>query len=219
MSNLTDESLNFNFDDLADSLQDSIVPEHKVEDNLVNDGFFDDSDDDFFDDDSEESTTLDANESPFSGVGSVENTVDDSFLDDELNKIFNQDSLVEEDSDDTEVDETIEQDDVPLEIVEDCDSYAEVIYPCLILNGANSIEEVEFLKTFSTDKFNSKAIYLYCEAKQGVCEVGYIKLDLQFLLTLSRMPGYTLFVVGSENSERNEINLLDANSLVKFISL
>ena len=83
----------------------------------------------------------------------------------------------------------------------------------------NPNEEVDFLRSFSTEKNNSKAIYLYCEAAQGVCEIGYIKLTLKFLLTLSRMPGYRLYSLYSDTSERNEIKLDDPEILSNFISL
>ena len=106
-----------------------------------------------------------------------------------------------------------------LESVIDESTYAEIKYPCLLLNGASTNEEVDFLRSFSTEKNNSKAIYLYCEAAQGVCEIGYIKLTLKFLLTLSRMPGYRLYSLYSDTSERNEIKLDDPEVLSNFISL
>ena len=76
-----------------------------------------------------------------------------------------------------------------------------------------------FIVAGCTEKNNSKAIYLYCEAAQGVCEIGYIKLTLKFLLTLSRMPGYRLYSLYSDTSERNEIKLDDPEVLSNFISL
>ena len=111
------------------------------------------------------------------------------------------------------------EDEVNLESVVDETAYAEINYPCLLLNGASTNEEVEFLRSFSTLENNSKAIYLYCEAPQGVCEIGYIKLNLKFLLTLSRMPGYRLYSLYSSTSERNEIKLDDPEFLRNFISL
>lgn len=184
--------------------------------------------DNFSKDDSEESTVGD-----FSKDDSEEPTVDDlskedesdeidSLLDDKLNQIFSTEDFdddFEQSAEEQNVDKYYQEDDVNLESVIDESTYAEIKYPCLLLNGASTNEEVDFLRSFSTEKNNSKAIYLYCEAAQGVCEIGYIKLTLKFLLTLSRMPGYRLYSLYSDTSERNEIKLDDPKVLSNFISL
>ena len=146
----------------------------------------------------------------------------DSLLDDKLNQIFSTEDFdddFEQSAEEQNVDKYYQEDDVNLESVIDESTYAEIKYPCLLLNGASTNEEVDFLRSFSTEKNNSKAIYLYCEAAQGVCEIGYIKLTLKFLLTLSRMPGYRLYSLYSDTSERNEIKLDDPEVLSNFISL
>lgn len=184
--------------------------------------------DNFNKDNSEESTVGD-----FSKEDSEEPTVDDlskedesdeidSLLDDKLNQIFSTEDFdddFEQSAEEQNVDKYYQEDDVNLESVIDESTYAEIKYPCLLLNGASTNEEVDFLRSFSTEKNNSKAIYLYCEAAQGVCEIGYIKLTLKFLLTLSRMPGYRLYSLYSDTSERNEIKLDDPEVLSNFISL
>ena len=184
--------------------------------------------DNFSKDDSEESTVGD-----FSKDDSEEPTVDDlskedesdeidSLLDDKLNQIFSTEDFdddFEQSAEEQNVDKYYQEDDVNLESVIDESTYAEIKYPCLLLNGASTNEEVDFLRSFSTEKNNSKAIYLYGEAAQGVCEIGYIKLTLKFLLTLSRMPGYRLYSLYSDTSERNEIKLDDPEVLSNFISL
>ena len=184
--------------------------------------------DNFSKDNSEESTVGD-----FSKDNSEESTVDDlskedesdeidSLLDDKLNQIFSTEDFdddFEQSAEEQNVDKYYQEDDVNLESVIDESTYAEIKYPCLLLNGASTNEEVDFLRSFSTEKNNSKAIYLYCEAAQGVCEIGYIKLTLKFLLTLSRMPGYRLYSLYSDTSERNEIKLDDPEVLSNFISL
>ena len=184
--------------------------------------------DNFSKDNSEESTVGD-----FSKDDSEEQTVDDlskedesdeidSLLDDKLNQIFSTEDFdddFEQSAEEQNVDKYYQEDDVNLESVIDESTYAEIKYPCLLLNGASTNEEVDFLRSFSTEKNNSKAIYLYCEAAQGVCEIGYIKLTLKFLLTLSRMPGYRLYSLYSDTSERNEIKLDDPEVLSNFISL
>lgn len=184
--------------------------------------------DNFSKDNSEESTVGD-----FSKDNSEEPTVDDfskedesdeidSLLDDKLNQIFSTEDFdddFEQSVEEQNVDKYYQEDDVNLESVIDESTYAEIKYPCLLLNGASTNEEVDFLRSFSTEKNNSKAIYLYCEAAQGVCEIGYIKLTLKFLLTLSRMPGYRLYSLYSDTSERNEIKLDDPEILSNFISL
>ena len=184
--------------------------------------------DNFSKDNSEESTVGD-----FSKDNSEELMVDnfskedesdeiDSLLDDKLNQIFSTedfDDNFEQSAEEQNVDKYYQEDDVNLESVIDESTYAEIKYPCLLLNGASTNEEVDFLRSFSTEKNNSKAIYLYCEAAQGVCEIGYIKLTLKFLLTLSRMPGYRLYSLYSDTSERNEIKLDDPEILSNFISL
>ena len=184
--------------------------------------------DNFNKDNSEESTVGD-----FSKDDSEEPTVDDlskedesdeidSLLDDKLNQIFSTEDFdddFEQSAEEQNVDKYYQEDDVNLESVIDESTYAEIKYPCLLLNGASTNEEVDFLRSFSTEKNNSKAIYLYCEAAQGVCEIGYIKLTLKFLLTLSRIPGYRLYSLYSDTSERNEIKLDDPEVLSNFISL
>ena len=184
--------------------------------------------DNFSKDNSEESTVGD-----FSKDDSEEPTVDDlskedesdeidSLLDDKLNQIFSTEDFdddFEQSAEEQNVDKYYQEDDVNLESVIDESTYAEIKYPCLLLNGASTNQEVDFLRSFSTEKNNSKAIYLYCEAAQGVCEIGYIKLTLKFLLTLSRMPGYRLYSLYSDTSERNEIKLDDPEVLSNFISL
>ena len=175
--------------------------------------------DNFSKDNSEESTVGD-----FSKDDSEEPTVDDlskedksdeidSLLDDKLNQIFSTEDF------DDDFEQSAEEQNVDKYYQEDESTYAEIKYPCLLLNGASTNEEVDFLRSFSTEKNNSKAIYLYCEAAQGVCEIGYIKLTLKFLLTLSRMPGYRLYSLYSDTSERNEIKLDDPEVLSNFISL
>ena len=170
---------------------------------------------DFSKDDSEEPTVDDLSKED-------ESDEIDSLLDDKLNQIFSTEDFdddFEQSAEEQNVDKYYQEDDVNLESVIDESTYAEIKYPCLLLNGASTNEEVDFLRSFSTEKNNSKAIYLYCEAAQGVCEIGYIKLTLKFLLTLSRMPGYRLYSLYSDTSERNEIKLDDPEVLSNFISL
>ena len=192
--------------------------------------------DNFSKDNSEESTvgdfSKDNSEEPMVGNSEESMTDDfskedesdeiDSLLDDKLNQIFSTEDFdddFEQSAEEQNVDKYYQEDDVNLESVIDESTYAEIKYPCLLLNGASTNEEVDFLRSFSTEKNNSKAIYLYCEAAQGVCEIGYIKLTLKFLLTLSRMPGYRLYSLYSDTSERNEIKLDDPEVLSNFISL
>lgn len=184
--------------------------------------------DNFSKDNSEESTvgdfSKDNSEEPMIDNFSKEDESDeiDSLLDDKLNQIFSTEDFdddFEQSAEEQNVDKYYQEDDVNLESVIDESTYAEIKYPCLLLNGASTNEEVDFLRSFSTEKNNSKAIYLYCEAAQGVCEIGYIKLTLKFLLTLSRMPGYRLYSLYSDTSERNEIKLDDPEILSNFISL
>lgn len=155
------------------------------------------------------------------GLGEDGFDVDDDELDDELEKLFDEvnDEVEDIPEEIPEEEKQYKEDEVNLESVVDETAYAEINYPCLLLNGASTNEEVEFLRSFSTVENNSKAIYLYCEAPQGVCEIGYIKLNLKFLLTLSRMPGYRLYSLYSSTSERNEIKLDDPEFLRNFISL
>lgn len=179
--------------------------------------------DDFSKDDSEELMVGNSEESMTDDFSKEDESDEiDSLLDDKLNQIFSTedfDDNFEQSAEEQNVDKYYQEDDVNLESVIDESTYAEIRYPCLLLNGASTNEEVDFLRSFSTEKNNSKAIYLYCEAAQGVCEIGYIKLTLKFLLTLSRMPGYRLYSLYSDTSERNEIKLDDPEVLSNFISL
>lgn len=238
MSFNLDSELDLNFDSssLADDLE-GFVKNYTVQESITEyskEPMTDDLSkeeptvDNFSKDNSEESTVGD-----FSKDDSEEPTVDDlskedesdeidSLLDDKLNQIFSTEDFdddFEQSAEEQNVDKYYQEDDVNLESVIDESTYAEIKYPCLLLNGASTNEEVDFLRSFSTEKNNSKAIYLYCEAAQGVCEIGYIKLTLKFLLTLSRMPGYRLYSLYSDTSERNEIKLDDPEVLSNFISL
>lgn len=169
----------------------------------------------------EEEDDYNTNDDLDDGLGEDGFDVDDDELDDELEKLFDEvDDEVEDIPEEIpEEEKQYKEDEVNLESIVDETAYAEINYPCLLLNGASTNEEVEFLRSFSTVENNSKAIYLYCEAPQGVCEIGYIKLNLKFLLTLSRMPGYRLYSLYSSTSERNEIKLDDPEFLRNFISL
>lgn len=238
MSFNLDSELDLNFDSssLADDLE-GFVKNDTVQESITEyskEPMIDDLSkeeptvDNFSKDNSEESTVGD-----FSKDDSEKPTVDDlskedesdeidSLLDDKLNQIFSTEDFdddFEQSAEEQNVDKYYQEDDVNLESVIDESTYAEIKYPCLLLNGASTNEEVDFLRSFSTEKNNSKAIYLYCEAAQGVCEIGYIKLTLKFLLTLSRMPGYRLYSLYSDTSERNEIKLDDPEVLSNFISL
>lgn len=238
MSFNLDSELDLNFD--SSSLADDL--EGFVKNDTVQESITEYSKEPMTDDLSKEEPTVDnfsKNNSEESTVGdfskddSEEPTVDDlskedesdeidSLLDDKLNQIFSTEDFdddFEQSAEEQNVDKYYQEDDVNLESVIDESTYAEIKYPCLLLNGASTNEEVDFLRSFSTEKNNSKAIYLYCEAAQGVCEIGYIKLTLKFLLTLSRMPGYRLYSLYSDTSERNEIKLDDPEILSNFISL
>lgn len=225
MSFNLDSELDLNFD--SSSLADDL--EGFVKNDTVQESTTEYSKEPMTDDLSKEEPTVDN----FSKDNSEEPTVDDlskedksdeidSLLDDKLNQIFSTEDFdddFEQSAEEQNVDKYYQEDDVNLESVIDESTYAEIKYPCLLLNGASTNEEVDFLRSFSTEKNNSKAIYLYCEAAQGVCEIGYIKLTLKFLLTLSRMPGYRLYSLYSDTSERNEIKLDDPEVLSNFISL
>lgn len=196
-------------------MTDDLSKEEPTVDNFSKDNSEESTVGDFSKDDSEEPTVDDLSKED-------ENDEIDSLLDDKLNQIFSTEDFdddFEQSAEEQNVDKYYQEDDVNLESVIDESTYAEIKYPCLLLNGASTNEEVDFLRSFSTEKNNSKAIYLYCEAAQGVCEIGYIKLTLKFLLTLSRMPGYRLYSLYSDTSERNEIKLDDPEVLSNFISL
>lgn len=225
MSFNLDSELDLNFD--SSSLADDL--EGFVKNDTVQESITEYSKEPMTDDLSKEEPTVDNfskdnSEEPMVDNFSKEDESDeiDSLLDDKLNQIFSTedfDDNFEQSAEEQNVDKYYQEDDVNLESVIDESTYAEIKYPCLLLNGASTNEEVDFLRSFSTEKNNSKAIYLYCEAAQGVCEIGYIKLTLKFLLTLSRMPGYRLYSLYSDTSERNEIKLDDPEILSNFISL
>ena len=204
-------------------MTDDLSKEEPTVDNFSKDNSEESTVGDFSKDDSEEPTVDDLSKEDKSDFSKEDESDEiDSLLDDKLNQIFSTEDFdddFEQSAEEQNVDKYYQEDDVNLESVIDESTYAEIKYPCLLLNGASTNEEVDFLRSFSTEKNNSKAIYLYCEAAQGVCEIGYIKLTLKFLLTLSRMPGYRLYSLYSDTSERNEIKLDDPEVLSNFISL
>lgn len=204
-------------------MTDDLSKEEPTVDNFSKDNSEESTVGDFSKDDSEEPMVGNSEESMTDDLSKEDESDEiDSLLDDKLNQIFSTEDFdddFEQSAEEQNVDKYYQEDDVNLESVIDESTYAEIKYPCLLLNGASTNEEVNFLRSFSTEKNNSKAIYLYCEAAQGVCEIGYIKLTLKFLLTLSRMPGYRLYSLYSDTSERNEIKLDDPEILSNFISL
>lgn len=204
-------------------MTDDLSKEEPMVDNFSKDNSEESTVGDFSKDNSEEPMVGNSEESMTDNFSKEDESDEiDSLLDDKLNQIFSTedfDDNFEQSAEEQNVDKYYQEDDVNLESVIDESTYAEIKYPCLLLNGASTNEEVDFLRSFSTEKNNSKAIYLYCEAAQGVCEIGYIKLTLKFLLTLSRMPGYRLYSLYSDTSERNEIKLDDPEILSNFISL
>lgn len=204
-------------------MTDDLSKEEPTVDNFSKDDSEETIADNFSKDNSEEPMVGNSEESMTDDLSKEDESDEiDSLLDDKLNQIFSTEDFdddFEQSAEEQNVDKYYQEDDVNLESVIDESTYAEIKYPCLLLNGASTNEEVDFLRSFSTEKNNSKAIYLYCEAAQGVCEIGYIKLTLKFLLTLSRMPGYRLYSLYSDTSERNEIKLDDPEVLSNFISL
>ena len=202
-------------------MTDDLSKEEPTVDNFSKDDSEETIADNFSKDNSEEPMVGNSEESMTDDFSKEDESDEiDSLLDDKLNQIFSTEDFdddFEQSAEEQNVDKYYQEDDVNLESVIDESTYAEIKYPCLLLNGASTNEEVDFLRSFSTEKNNSKAIYLYCEA--GVCEIGYIKLTLKFLLTLSRMPGYRLYSLYSDTSERNEIKLDDPEILSNFISL
>lgn len=204
-------------------MTDDLSKEEPTVDNFSKDDSEETIADNFSKDNSEEPMVGNSEESMTDDFSKEDESDEiDSLLDDKLNQIFSTEDFdddFEQSAEEQNVDKYYQEDDVNLESVIDESTYAEIKYPCLLLNGASTNEEVDFLRSFSTEKNNSKAIYLYCEAAQGVCEIGYIKLTLKFLLTLSRMPGYRLYSLYSDTSERNEIKLDDPEVLSNFISL
>lgn len=204
-------------------MTDDLSKEEPTVDNFSKDDSEETIADNFSKDNSEEPMVGNSEESMTDDLNKEDESDEiDSLLDDKLNQIFSTEDFdddFEQSAEEQNVDKYYQEDDVNLESVIDESTYAEIKYPCLLLNGASTNEEVDFLRSFSTEKNNSKAIYLYCEAAQGVCEIGYIKLTLKFLLTLSRMPGYRLYSLYSDTSERNEIKLDDPEILSNFISL
>ena len=86
------------------------------------------------------------------GLGEDGFDVDDDELDDELEKLFDEvDDEVEDIPEEIpEEEKQYKEDEVNLESVVDETAYAEINYPCLLLNGASTNEEVEFLRSFST---------------------------------------------------------------------
>ena len=206
-----------------EQMTDDLSKEEPTVDNFSKDDSEETIADNFSKDNSEEPMVGNSEESMTDDFSKEDESDEiDSLLDDKLNQIFSTEDFdddFEQSAEEQNVDKYYQEDDVNLESVIDESTYAEIKYPCLLLNGASTNEEVDFLRSFSTEKNNSKAIYLYCEAAQGVCEIGYIKLTLKFLLTLSRMPGYRLYSLYSDTSERNEIKLDDPEILSNFISL
>lgn len=203
--------------DLAASITDLVIEQNPnnnngEEQNLIN-SVTEQSDENFVE---IEDTEIDKDSTSISQLNFQEDLIekiDEIFDDDILNDIDN-------DSSNTTSQQYDDNDDVVLETVQD-DSiiYENIIYPCLIIKGVESIEEVEFLKRFCVDSSNTKSIFLYCFTNNDVAEIGYVKLTLDFLLILERMPNYKVVLLQSKNGKTIEVDLHNPDDLVKFISI
>lgn len=180
--------------------------------------------------------TIDQKDSDF-GEGNISGDLQDDLLT-RMDEIFNGiDDLTDDlyDSNDLDKNNQIEskndgsvideqncnqEERVDLETVED-DSviYEEVVYPCLIIRGVTSMEEIDFIKRFRVKTLDTKSIYVYIANRDNVAEIGYVELTIDFLLVLEKMPSYKVSLLQSKNGKMIDVDLHNPNDLVKFISI
>lgn len=90
-------------------------------------------------------------------------------------------------------------------------------YPCVFIDGIDTLEEVDFFSNLKTnDRGNILPLYIIIDGvTKRVCD-----FDLSFanLLLLSRMSNYKLKLFRDETNGR-EIDLSDPEELLLFITL
>lgn len=111
-------------------------------------------------------------------------------------------------------------DDVTLEVYDDSE-YKKAVsdnlnFPCVVLFGITTEEEVAFFKSRITD--DEMSLPLYGDLEGQKFYIGNLELSLNTLLSIRSIYDYKLLLMkNSENSV--SIDLDDADTLIKFIKL
>lgn len=106
-----------------------------------------------------------------------------------------------------------EVDDMSPSGLADADS---VKYPCIVIGGVTSEEEVKYFRNREVDEASS--LPMYCLVEGIPLGLGGLELSLVSLLALRTLFPYKVTLYRSVN-DSVEIDLNDANTLVKFIKL
>lgn len=89
-------------------------------------------------------------------------------------------------------------------------------YPCVVLEGVTSNEEIEFFRGRKPDA--AASVSLYCFVGDEPVHLGMIELTVKDLMMLRSIYDYKAVLYVSEGCA-NPLNLNDAETLVKFIRL
>ena len=137
-------------------------------------------------------------------------------MDEEVFDAFDDDSvvvpnikIVNESNTDVDLQEVDISSDINQEISD------EIQYPCVIIRGVETKEEVEFfLKRIN----GGKALPLYLNFNNYVKRLGNFELSLNNLLLIRSISNYDLRLY-KNNKDYLRINLNEPNQLIKFITL
>jgi|GEM_PF-2226646 hypothetical protein len=92
-------------------------------------------------------------------------------------------------------------------------------YPCIVIEGIETESEFVFFRN-RTIKEDEKDLCLpmYFECEGSMVEIGQFPLTLDFLLALKNIGDYKVFLCKAQG-DKTQIDLNDANTLMKFIKL
>lgn len=92
----------------------------------------------------------------------------------------------------------------------------ELDYPCVLIKGIQSQEELSFFMNRGGSK--EKLLPLFLDFEGYIKRIGFFEVSLNTLLVLKSIGDYELFIIKSP-SEKVQIDLNSDQVLEKFISL
>lgn len=109
-------------------------------------------------------------------------------------------------------------------VLEDCNELndfsfmmKDVKYPCVVIEGITSNDEIEFFRNRGKETDSSLAAYMVVEGEP--VSLGFFDLTLENLLAVREIYDYKLVIYKERSSEGTLIDLNDPSTLIKFIRL
>lgn len=110
--------------------------------------------------------------------------------------------------------------DVDLTVIDDAEYYSmqmnNVEFPCVMIDGIDTMEEVEFFKQRICS--DEKSLPLYCDCDANVVKIGNLELTFGTLLSLHMIFDYKIKLYKTPESFVT-LDLNDPEVLIKFIRL